>query len=178
MRARRLGRFPASSRARSPSRRPRSVATRVRASRDGGAGAGGFVDRGGEQPGGEVVLAGREAHRQLALGSPVQLRRPPGAGPLTAGQPAVLGGQQPVGDEPVEVERGNRPGTPIAAAASSLLTAHRRGDDEAVQGPSLRFRQRRHAGDPLLEIVVGHHFDGAAATRSARRASAPSPRET
>ena len=155
------------------------MATRVRACADGGAGAGGFVDRGGEQPGGEVVVAGREAHRQLALGAPVQLRRPPGAGSLTAGEPAVLGGQQPVGDEPVEVEGGNRPGTPIAAAASSLLTGRIPRDDEAVQRPPLRFRQRRHPGDALLEVVVGHHhFDGVAATRSARRASAPSPRDT
>ena len=46
------------------------------------AGAGCIVDRGGEQPRGEVVLAGREAHRQLAprragTASPVAPRRDP-----------------------------------------------------------------------------------------------------
>ena len=74
---------------------------------DRGAGVGCVVDGGGEEPGGEVVLAGREAHRQLALGAPVQLRGPSGARSLTAAEPAELGGEQPVGDEPVEVERGN-----------------------------------------------------------------------
>ena len=106
----------------------------------------------------------------------------PAPGPLTAGEPAELGGQQPVGDEPVEVERGNRPGDTHRRGGLVLADGVAPVDDEPVQGPSLRLGQRRHAGDAFLEVVV-HSFlpvgadDGVAATSSARRARAPSPRE-
>ena len=101
-------------------------------------------------------MAGRDADGQLSFGAPVQLRRTPGAGAATAGQAAVLGGQQPVGDEPVEVEGGNGSGRPHRSGG--LVLAHRAipSDDEPVQGSTLRFCQRRHPGDALVEVVTGH----------------------
>ena len=131
MRARRLGRFPASFRTRSPSSCPRSVAT-------------------------WVVLAGREAHRQLGVGPSIQLRRSPRAGTLTAGEPAELGGEQPVGDEPVEVERGHGPGHTHSGGGLVLADGVGPAADESVQGPSLRLGQGGHAGDLFFEVVAGH----------------------
>ena len=67
--------------------------------------------------------------------------------------------KQPVGDEPVEVERGNRPGHTHRRGGLVLADGVAPVDDEPVQGPSLRFRQRRHAGDAFLEVVIGHRRD-------------------
>src|SRR5207248_4994731 len=73
---------------------------------DGGGGTGCIADRGGEERSRKVVLAGRQAHRYLAFGAPIELRRSARAGALATGQTAELRRQEPVGDEPVEMERG------------------------------------------------------------------------
>ena len=103
-------------------------------------------------------MAGREAHGQLAVGAPVQLRRSSGAGSLAAGEPAELGGQQPVGNEPVEVERGDGSGHSHRRGGLVLADGRSRPDDEPVQRPALRLRQRGDAGDALLEVSFTNTF--------------------
>ena len=92
----------------------------------------------------------------LAFGPPVQLRRPTRPRSLTAGQPAELGGQQPVGHEPVEVERGNRPRNTHRRGGLILADGLAPLHDEPVQGPPLRLGQRGHTGDAFVEVVAGH----------------------
>jgi hypothetical protein len=104
----------------------------------------------------EVVLARWEADRQVALGAPVQLRRSSRAWPLTATESTELGGEQPVGDEAIEVERGDGPGH--AERGGGLVLAHGRipRDHELIQGPTLWLGQGRDTGDAVLEIVRSH----------------------
>ena len=109
-------------------------------------------DRTRQQRRGDVVLAGGKAHRQLVGGPSVQLGRPTGAGPLAAGESAELRGEQAVGDEPVEMEPGDRAGD--AQRLGRLVLAHglTAADDEPVERAALRFGQRRDTGDAGVEI--------------------------
>ena len=65
-------------------------------------------ERLGEEPRRGLVAPLRERDADLARRAAVELRRPPGAGPGPARQSAVLGDEQAVLDEAVEVERGER----------------------------------------------------------------------
>ena len=105
------------------------------------AGADCLVDRAGEEPGGEVIAAGRETHGQLTVRSPVQLRRSSGAGSPALRQAAVLRRQQPVGNEPVEVKGGYGPAHSRRRGGLILADRSVPADDESVQRPALWFGQ-------------------------------------
>src|SRR5690606_27566565 len=64
----------------------------------------GLRHRRGEDVPDQVVAAGRQRHRDLAVGTAVELAGPAGAGAAALGEPAVLDVEQPLVDEPVEVE--------------------------------------------------------------------------
>ena len=98
-----------------------------------------LVDRGGKEPGGEVIVAGRETDGQLTLGSPIQLRRSSGAGSPTLREAAVLRRQQPVGDKAVEVEGGDGTGHPHRRGGFILANRPVPADDEPVQPTALWF---------------------------------------
>ncbi len=100
-----------------------------------------LVDGAGKQRGREVVLARREAHRDFAFRAAVQLRRTSRAGSLAAGEPAELRREQSVGDEPVEVECGDRPRDPDRGGGFVLGDRVATSDHELVEGTSLRFRE-------------------------------------
>ena len=105
------------------------------------------LDGVGQHLPGQVVAAVRQADRHLAGRAPVELGRTPGARAGASGEPAELGDQQALVDEPVEVELRGVLGD--LDTLGRLLAAHRPRlvGDEAVERAAYRVgegRQRRH----------------------------------
>src|SRR3989454_4460027 len=88
----------------------------------------------------------------LAGGTAVQLRRRARPGPTAGRQPAVAGVEQPLLDELVEVERGER--TRDAKGAGRFIAPHLASppDDEEIKTPPGRVVQQRDGRDLALEI--------------------------
>ena len=87
-----------------------------------------------QQPGRQLVAALGKADLDLHVGPPIALGRSARTRPTPSHRPPVLGRQQPVVDETVEVELGHVVGDPYAGGR--LLPGDRVGlrGDEAVQG--------------------------------------------
>jgi hypothetical protein len=79
----------------------------------------------GQNLSGQVVLPWAQCHGQLPAGAPVELRRTTRAWAAPPGRPPVLGVEQPIGDQLVQVELRGVPGQVHARAAWSRLTASR-----------------------------------------------------
>src|SRR2546428_7309655 len=115
---------------------------------EGAAGGGGDGrQRASEDTAGELVPALGEREVELAGGAVVQLGRPARPRPPAGRQPAVARVEQPLLDELVEVERGERPRD--AERAGRLVAPHLAlplGDVE-IKTPPDRFVEQRDGGD-------------------------------
>jgi len=82
----------------------------------------------------------------------VQLGRPTGPRPPAGGQPAVARVEQPLLDELVEMECGERPRD--AKRAGRFVTPHLASplDDEEIKTPPDRFVEQRDGRDLTFEI--------------------------
>ena len=121
--------------------------------------AGGVLDGAGQDLPGQVVVPWGQRDRHLAARAPVQLRRSPRARAAAPGQPPVLGVEQPVGDQLVQVELGGVAGQ--ARARGGLVPTHRLGlrDHVEVQRPPRRLGQRANPADLRREVVhPSHHL--------------------
>ena len=142
---------------RRPSSRPRSKASRASASRRRLPGRLGLGHRGGQQVAGQVVAALGQGDRDAQSARRYSFDGPPGARPGAAGAPLEDDLEQPVVDEPVEVEGGGRARDCGAAAASSRLTGRGLPDDVVVEPAAGRLGQRGDRGHLGSAVVHGRH---------------------
>ena len=98
----------------------------------------------GHQPSGQLVLAVRQAYRNIPTGPPVQLRWAPRTRPRPAGQPRVVALQQALGFQPVQVKL--RLVARDANSVRGLVAAH-------------RSRPRAHELIQLVTYGVGERSD-------------------
>ena len=109
----------------------------------------------GEHVAEQVVVPLGERNGEVAPGTAVQLRGPTRAGPGTAGEPAELHLEEPVGDHPVEVELRGVHRDPDRLRCRLPTDGRVAVDDVAVEPATQRIGQ---GGDPddVGELVI--HF--------------------
>ena len=118
-------------------------------------GADRLLDRLGEDPADEVVVALGQRDGDLPAGSAVELRGSPGPWPDPAGESAELHVEKTLVGEPLEVEL-RRVGRYVDRSGR-LLAAHRVGlpRHEQVEPAADRVGERGDAGGVLGEVVAG-----------------------
>src|SRR5205807_4231245 len=109
-------------------------------------------DRSGQEPPGQLVLAWREADRELARRASVELGGPARSGSAAAGWAGVGHFEQAVLDELVEMELGHVAGHARAFGRLVAVDRGRLGDHVAVQGAPDWLAQRGDAGDLRVEV--------------------------
>src|SRR5439155_4294600 len=108
------------------------------------------------EPAGQVVAPLRDAHLQGPGRTAVELRRPAGSRPSPAGRAPVLDVEQPAGHEPVEMELGHMPGDADPGRRLVPADGPHLPDDEVVEPPPCRFRQRRQPNETIAEVLTVH----------------------
>jgi hypothetical protein len=117
----------------------------------------------GKKPSGELVIALREADRQLSSSTPVELRGPTRPRSPSTRRPRVVDGEKAVVNQPIEVELGDVMGNPYAGGG--LFSIHRSllGDHEAVEGAPDRVAESGDAGHLSIEpVAVWRRWGGGA----------------
>ena len=135
---------------------PCAAAAALSAASDGGAVLRGGGDSLGQDLGDDLVLARRKGDGELAVGSAVALGGASGPGSGASGQPNVVGLEQSLGLQPVEVELGLVPGN--ADCSRGLIAAYRfaLGADVLIQLAAHRIRQ--HADPGYVPLEVSHRY--------------------